>query len=54
MQIVITGSAFDTGVSIKNHIKEKLDTISKKLKSGKLHKIHAVLNKDGINFSMQN
>jgi ribosomal subunit interface protein len=50
MEIVITGSAFDTGVSIKNHIKEKLDLVAKKLKDGKLHKIHAVLNKESINF----
>jgi ribosomal subunit interface protein len=50
MEIVITGSAFDTGVSIKNHMIEKLNLVAKKLKDGKLHKIHAVLNKEGINF----
>jgi putative sigma-54 modulation protein len=50
MEVVITGSGFDTGVSIKNHMKEKLDLVAKKLKAGKLHKIHAVLNKENINF----
>ena len=50
MELIITGSAFDTGISIKNHIKEKVDLLLKKLKSGNVHKIHLVLNKDGINF----
>ena len=50
MELIITGSAFDTGVAIKNHIKEKVSLILKKFKSGNVHKIHLVLNKDGINF----
>lgn len=50
MEITITGSAFDTGVSLRNHIKEKLEIIAKKLRKGKIHKIHTVVNKDGINF----
>lgn len=50
MEIIITGSAFDTGLSIKNHIRDKLDRMSKKLKSKNVHKVHLVLNKNGINF----
>jgi ribosomal subunit interface protein len=50
MEIIITGSAFDTGLSVKNHITEKLNNMSKKLNSKNVHKVHLVLNKDGINF----
>jgi ribosomal subunit interface protein len=50
MEIIITGSAFDTGNALKNHIKEKLTLIAKKVKKGVIHKIHIVINKEGINF----
>jgi putative sigma-54 modulation protein len=50
MKVIITGSAFDTGVSIRNHIQERLNSVAKKLKSSKIHKLHLVLNKEGISF----
>ena len=50
MEIIITGSAFDAGNSLKNHIKEKLALIVRKVKKGAIHKIHIVINKEGMNF----
>ena len=50
MEIIVTGSAFNTGTSIKQHIEEKVNIMAKKFKPNTVNKIHTVLNKDGINF----
>lgn len=51
MEITITGSAFDTGTALRTHIQEKLALVTKKVKKDAIHKIHVVINKEGIDFS---
>lgn len=47
MEVILTGSAFNTGVSLKTYIMQKVSNFNSKFSVNKIHKIHIVLNKEG-------